>query len=453
MPTISSAGVGSGLDVNSIVSQLMEVESEPLRVLQRNRSTLEAQLSDYGRLKSALSELRSAAEALATPEAFDVFTVDNSAEDVLRATAGSSAGTGNYTVEVLQLAQAHKLGSTAYTDADQTVVGNAGDRIRITVDGNAFEVDYGGKTLNQIRDAINDAADNVGVTASIVKADDSTYYLTLTSAETGTANAISLGFSDSGGNGISDPFGFSTIVAAQDAELLVDGTYTVTRGSNTISDAIQGVTLDLLKADPGNAVTLTVGRDRAAVKDNVQAFVDAYNALQDLVKELRGSRLSGDNTLLGIESALRSVINTPPSGAGSEPFRYLSEVGVSIDKNGVMSLSGDGAALDDALSADYEAVARLFGGTDGYAVRFEQTLDRLVRSGDGLLELREQGINDRIDRVDDRIESMQRRLDLVEQRYRAQFTMLDTLMSELQVTGNFLTRQLDQLSGLSGKRS
>jgi flagellar hook-associated protein 2 len=430
----------------------MEVESEPLRVLQRNRSDLEARLSDYGRLKNALGELRSAAEALGSTNAFNVFTVDNSAEHVLRASAGSSAGTGSYSVEVLRLAQAHKLGSAARADADQTTVGSAGDRMRITIDGDAFEIEYGGKTLQQIRDAINDAADNVGVTAGIVKVDDSTFHLTLTARETGTANAVSLSFIDAGGNAIADPFGFTTIVDAQDAELRVDGTYTVTRASNTIRDAVQGVTLELLQADPGSPATLTIGRDREAVREKVQALVDAYNGLRDLIGELRGSRLSGDNTLLSVESALRSVLNQPPSSS-SGPFMYLSEVGLSLDKNGVMSLAEGGGALDDALATDYEAVARLFGGPDGYASRMEETLDRLVRSGDGLLELREQGINDRIDRVDDRIESMQRRLELVEQRYRAQFTMLDTLMSELQVTGNFLTRQLDQLSALSGKRS
>lgn len=452
MPTISSPGVGSGLDINNLVSQLMAVEREPLRALQRNRSTLEAQLSDYGRLKNALSELQSASEALGTLRAFDVYTVDNSAEELLQARVGDAAGTGTYTVEVLRLAQAHKLGSSAFADADQTTVGNAGDRMRLTVDGASFEIEYGGKTLQQVRDAINDAADNVGVTASIVKADAGTYYLTLTARETGTTNAITVSFSDSGGNSVADPFGFSTIVAAEDAELRVDGTYHVVRSSNTISDAIEGVTLELSKADPGNPATLTIGRDREAVREKVQAFVDAYNDLQKLMGDLRGSRLSGDNTLLGIESALRSVLNNPPAG-GSGPYRYLSEVGVSIDKNGVMSLADGGTAFDEALTENFEAVAALFGGADGYAARMEQTLDRLVRSGDGLLELRERGINERIERVDDRIESMQRRLELVEQRYRAQFTMLDTLMSELQVTGNYLSRQLDQLSALTGKRS
>lgn len=452
MPTISSPGVGSGLDVNSIVKQLMEVESEPLRALQRDRSDLEAQLSAYGRLKSALSDFQSAARDLASLDAFDLFSVSSSAEDVLTAQASGSAGTGSYTVEVLRLAQSHKLGSTAFGDADTTTVGSAGDRMTLTVNGAAFEVEYGGKTLYQIRDAINDAGDNTGVTASVVKVDDTTYHLTLTATQSGTANAVNVAFTDSGGGTIADPFGFSTIVAAEDAELRIDGTYTVTRSSNTVTDAVQGVTLQLVSADPGNVHTITVERDRAAVREKVQAFVDAYNDLQDLMGELRSSQLSGDNSLLTIDSALRSVFNNPPTGANGT-YRYLSEIGVSLDKNGVMSLADEGAALDEALAGDFNAVAQLFGGEGGYAVRLDEAVDRLVRSGDGLLELREQGLNDRIDLVDDRIEATQRRLDLVEQRYRSQFTMLDRLMSELQVTGNFLTRQLDQLSALSGKRS
>ncbi len=447
MATITSAGVGSGLDINSIVSQLMTIERQPLVNLQSKRSDLDSQLSDYGRLKSALSDFQSALGKLNSTTDFSLFTTTSSDPDVFTATAGSAAAAGNYSIQVQNLAVAHKMGSTSFADADTTTVGNSGDTMTVTVNGSSFTVDIGGMTLQQIRDAVNDASDNVGVTASVIQVDDTTFHFTLTSDNSGTAYAIGLAFADSGSNPIADPLTMATTTSADDAQVLIDGTYTVTRSSNTISDAIGGVTLNLLAQDAVNTHTLTISRDQDAIQESVQGFVDAYNSLHDLIGELRNGTLAGDNSLLSIENGIRSVFNSPPAALGGS-YSYLAEIGITVDKLGTMSLNSDQLTLSDALSADFPGVVALFSdSTEGYATRLYDLMDQyLTLGGNGLIESREDGINSRKDLLDTRIATLEQRLVLIEQRYRDQFTALDTLVSQLQTTSTFLTQQLTLLT-------
>lgn len=438
MASISAAGIGSGLDINSIVSQLMELERRPLELLEDQKSQLQTQLSGYGRLRSALDQFQSAMDALGSLDKFKVYTAASGDEEAFTASASSGAASGSLSIEVQNLAVAHRMGSTVFADADTTTVGGAGDEMTLTVDGESFTVDIGGKTLNEIRDAINQAADNVGVTATVLKQDDSSYRLILSSNETGTAKAVNLSFAN-GGTAVADPLGMSTTVAAEDARILVDGLYTITRGSNAIDDAIQGVTLNL-KAETSGPVSLSVERDVEAVTASVQKFADAYNALRNTITNLRAGELEADNTLLAIERRIQSVLNTPPETDG---FRYLSEIGVSIQKDGSMSV--DSGKLESALQTDFAAVAELFADEgQGYAHRLEAVADELLQI-DGLVEAREDGIDASIDRLDERAETLERRLEMTEARYLAQFTALDTLVSQLTVTSNYLTQQLATL--------
>lgn len=441
--SISSPGVGSGLDVNSIVSKLMAIEQQPLQALQQTETTYQTQLSAYGTLKSAISDFQTALTALDTPDAFKLYTTSSSDPSIFTATADSSAAPGSYGIQVTQLATAEKWGATnSVADASSTTVGAAGDTMTITVGGNSFTVDVGGKTLNDIRDAINSASGNTGVTASVVEADSTHYYLTLTSNDTGTANAInSVTYSGT------DPLGMVQKSAATDATVQIDGAsgYTVTRSTNTITDAIQGVTLNLTAADASNSYTLTVSRDVSGVQTKVQAFVDAYNKLMGTVKSLESGALQGDNTLLSIENQIRDVINTPPT-AGTSSFSYLAQVGVTLDKNGVMQLNSDAVSLSDALNQDFNGVANLFGASgQGYADRLNSLANDYLTTGTGLIDTAESGINSEISTIKDQITSMQDRLNTVQQNYLAQFTALDTLMSNLQVTSNYLTQQLQSL--------
>ena len=436
---ISSPGIGSGLNVQAIVSQLMAVESQPLQALQTKRSTLDAQVSAYGRFRSALSTFQSAINNLKSLDAFKVYSVASTNDTAVTATANSTAAVGTLGVQVNRLAQSHKQGSVAIADTGTTTLGGAGDQMTITVAGNAVPLNVGGMTLSQIRDAIN--AGNAGVTATIVTETPTSNRLVLTSNATGSANAMTLGFTGTLGTDL----GMTTInnvasLAQLDSEIVIDNTYTVTRGSNTISDAIGGLTLNL-KATTTAAATLTVSRDTAAVEQSVQTFVDAYNELRTTITSLKGKELKSDTTLRSIESSIQGVFNTPPTGLTGS-YSYLSQVGVSIQKDGTMSV--DTALLDKSVNTDFNSLADVFANNNqGYLFRLDAKLTDLLKTN-GLITGREDGIKANMKTLDSRIEDMQYRLGLVEKRYRSQFTALDTLLGQMQTTSTYLTQQLSK---------
>jgi flagellar hook-associated protein 2 len=437
---ISAPGVGSGLDVNSIVSQLMTIERLPLNRLESDKKGLEAQLSAFGQLKSALSTFQSALDDLKTLDAFEVYKAESSDETSFTATANSSAATGANDIQVTRLAAAHKMGSVAIPDTDTTALGGAGDQVTFTVNGESFTVDGGGMTLSELRDAINDATDNVGVSATIISENTSSHRLVLTSTETGNDNAMGLSFtgslgSDLGLTDINNPLQL-------DSEIVVDGLYTITRSGNSIDDAIAGVTINLVGESTSG--TLNVSRDVESVKESVQAFVDAFNALKTTFDTLsgEGKDLEADSTLRSIENQIQSIFNTTPTGLTGS-FSYLSEVGVAFQRDGSLSL--DSADLESAITSDFSGLAELFANDDqGYLFRLDSLIDGFVQA-DGLIDTREDGLNGRIDTTEQRISDMEYRLELVEKRLLDQFTALDTLMSQLQGTSTFLSQQLAAL--------
>jgi flagellar hook-associated protein 2 len=306
---------------------------------------------------------------------------------------------------------------------------------------NSFTVDIGGKTLSEIRTEINEAADNVGVTATIVT-EDTGSRLILTSDETGTANSISTSYSGA------DLLGLSDVSAAEDAVIEVDG-FTATRSSNAIADVIGGITLNLQgESTPGSTTQLSVEQDVETLKANVQAFVDTYNELNDIVKLERIKNLEGDNTLLSLENQLMSTFNTAATGL-TGGISYLAEVGVTFQKSGDLSL--DEAEFESALATNSAGVAQLFGdSSEGFATR----LDSLVQTfldPDGLLDSKTDGLNASIDRVERRIDDMSYRLQVIEERIRARFTALDTFVAQSNSTSSYLAQQLANLQGTTGK--
>lgn len=437
MASISSPGVGSGLDVQSIVTQLMALERRPLQTLQQSKSTLDAQLSGYGRFRSALSSFQTALNDLKSLDAFEIYSATSSNTDALTVTADSSAAIGALDVQVNRLAQAHKMGSQAIADKDTTPLGGAGDQLTITVDGEDTVLDLGGMTLTQIRDAINEA--DAGVTATLVSENATSHRLVLTSTETGSAKAMNLGFTGTLGTDL----GMATIndvgsLAELDAEIVVDNTYTITRGSNSINDAIDGLTLNLKQATT-TAAHVTIERDNEAVAEAIQGFVDAYNAVRSTVTSLRGKELKNDSTLRSIEASIQGVLNTPPTGLTTS-YTYLSQIGVSIQKDGTMKL--DSSVLEDAIASDFNGVAQVFANDDqGYVYRLDARLDDLLAS-DGLIDSREDGIKESQKTLNSRIDNLEYRLQLIEKRYRTQFAALDTLLGQMQGTSQFLLRQL-----------
>ena len=450
MATISAPGIGSGLDVKSIVTQLMDLERRPLVALQARAAEYDTQISAYGQLKSALATFQSAMRGLDDLSAFSKYSATSGNTNILTASADSSATAGKHTIEVQRLAQAHKL-ATSSQNKDTVFGGTAGDGMTINIDTFSFSVDMSsGMTLAQLKSAINNAPGNPGVRAELVNVDSSgtNQRLALMSPATGQAHRIELT-----GSGTFDPgtsLGFATTnqvggvpvadLSLLDSSLVVDG-IPLTREENLVEDAVTGVALNLQSAAPGTTVTLDVARDMETTKKSVQAFADAYNALMETAKSLREGDLSSDSSIRTLESQIRGVLN---SGAAAGTFTHLSQVGLSLDKTGTMQFSSD--RLTKALAEDPASVADVFAksGT-GYAYKFDKMVDGLL-GFKGLVQNRISGLEQRKrDNSEDQL-NMEDRLAMVEERFNRQYTALDSIVSQMTSTSNFLSQQLSSLN-------
>lgn len=383
---LASPGIGSGLDVNSIVSQLMAVESRPLTTLASKEAKQQAQLSAFGSLKGSLSSFQSSVNALADPAKFSAITANLTDTSLATVSGSSKAAAGNYSVEIQSLAQSQKIKSGNFVDT-ATTVGTGTLTIQYgAYDGGTFTLNpdkaaesitiaTDQSSLAGVRDAINDA--NGGISASIVN-DGSGDRLVISSSDTGLSNALKITVIDDDLNN-TDNAGLSQLafdvstggtanltetVVASDATLIIDG-ITVNKSSNTVSNAIEGVTLNLLKADIGNPTTLTIARDTAGVQASIQSFVSAFNDLDNTIKDLskydaesqRASVLTGDSTLRSIQSQLRSVFNTPLSTAGGG-LSTLSEIGLIFQADGTLSLNS--SKLSDVINDTTKDISTLF---------------------------------------------------------------------------------------------
>ena len=386
-PALSSPGIGSGLDVAGIVAKLMEVEKRPLTLMDAEISADQAKISAYGTLKSALASLQTTLASLASATGFKTLAANVSDAALLSANVGSTAVAGSYSVEVTNLAHAQKLASSGFANTTDAVGSGTLTFDFGTFDGVAFAssgsgaktvtIAPGQNSLSGIRDAINAA--NVGVTATIVNDGSAAgNRLVITSNASGAANSVKITVADDDGNA-TDAGGLSQLaydpaaaigsgrnlsekVAAQDATLVIDG-ITISKPTNTVTDAIQGVTLDLLKTNVGVPATLTVSANTGSVVTLVGNFVAAYNqvvaTLGNLTKfdatQKQASVLTGDGTVRLIQTQLRSILGSAlPAGA----FTTLSQAGVAFKTDGTLAL--DPAKLDAALKSNPSAVTQLF---------------------------------------------------------------------------------------------
>jgi flagellar hook-associated protein 2 len=454
---ITAAGIGSNLDVEGLVSQLMALERRPAARLQGRISSFNSNLSEYGRVRSDISALQSAARGLATSTGFNVFSATLSDSAAGSVAVSSDAAAGQYAIRVLSLARAQTLvspnsidgGATRITDANAVIAGSA--TLTITQGGSSFAINLADSSLAGVRDAINAAQDNTGVVASIIN-DGSGSRLVLRSEETGAAQAVT-SIAVSGTNNTNYDFlGFSAgtaysdtgnttgeSVAAADAQISVDGV-TITSTTNAFSGAVPGVTF-VAKTTTTGSFNLTVARDDSALVDKVKAFVTAYNTLVQANdrRYAKGGALAADSTVLSLTSSLRNIVGETGGSAGNS-LRYLVEIGISVDKDGVMSLNAE--TLRSALTDRPEAVSNLLTDTTtGIFKRFD-TVTTSFLSSEGLIDSREAGLRSSIRSLEERIEGMQKRLESVEARFRREFSTLDALMARLSQTSAALSRTL-----------
>jgi flagellar hook-associated protein 2 len=445
---IRAGGIGSGLDVESIVSQLVALERRPINRVQNEQAQVNAQISAYGSLKSKISEFQSAMASLGSASSFKLFQGTSSDESVFTANVGSEALAGSYSVDVQSLAERDKIAFGPFADSNTTV---GSGTLNLSVGSESFSINVGASdTLASIRTAINEASNNTGVTATIVNSDAGAR-LVLSSNETGTENALTVTVTGDGDGNDSDNAGLSaltyvsggtnyatSISTANDAVVEIDG-FAVTSSTNTISNAVDGISFT---AKSLGTASLEVTRDDEAILESVNQFADAYNALRSEVNKQRNGQLEADSTLLSIERALSEVLNAGSEIDGSS-FRYLIEAGISVNEEGVMEV--DEATITETLSSDFNSFVNLFAAEgQGYAARMESLADGWL-ANDGLIDAREEGLNTQLDRLQDDELRLEARLEIVETRIRSQFTALDTLVSELTNTGNFLVQQLSSL--------
>lgn len=447
---ITAGGIGSGLDIDSLVSQLVAAEGQPaISRLNRKEASLQGDLSAYGSLKSALNAFLDSVRELQDREGFLRQQATSSNPDIFAATADSSAIPGSYEIEVQQLAEAAKVRSGDFADSD-TVVGSGTLEIAIgTGDSFTVNIDDSNNTLSGIAQAINNAEDNTGITATVINVDSGSR-LVLTSSETGAGNDISVNAIDAGTGGDLTQLNTANLTAlqvAQSAVFFVEQQQ-VTRASNSVSDVIDGVTLDLKKAETGVTETLTVNRDIAAVSGRVNTFVESYNKLNETIRQLssynpdteQAGALLGDSALRGVQSQLRQTLTSAVDGLD---IATLAELGITTNKdNGALVL--DKEDLDAVLTNDFSAVADIFASENGVATKLEGVLERYA-GDDGILDIRTDGLRSRIDSIDGDRERLADRLDSLEARYRAQFTAMDILVAQLSSIGNFLGQQLANL--------
>ena len=455
---VAVTGTGSGLDIDGLVSSLVAAERVPAEARLNSREADITTLStSFSSAKTAIADFEAAANKLALASTFSQFTTSSSDTTKATISATSSASLGSYQLAVTNLASAQTLASGTFSATSDTL-GTGTLTIAIgtpSYSGSTYSsftqtssvditIDSSNNTLAGVRDAINNAG--AGVNASILKNGDD-YQLLLVSEETGLSKSMSLSVSDSEG-GDTDDSGLSRLAfnssgsqltqyaAGANANFSING-LAVSSASNTVTDVIDGVTLNLLSAT-SSAITIDVKTDTDTIVADVQAFVDKYNAYAILFKDLTkydattGSAgvLQGDSTARSVMSQIRSELGKSVTGLTGS-YRSLSDVGISIDKSGVMTFTP--SAFKTAFAAAPTEVAGVFASTtvsgtavEGVAEKLETLMEGFLVSTTGIFDSRISSLNTQLSAITDDRADLARRKQSLEDRYFAQLNSMDT---------------------------
>jgi flagellar hook-associated protein 2 len=456
----SQAAGGSVIDVSSLVSQLVAATRAPQDAqISAQTQAVSTQISAIGTLKSALSTFQSSLGELDTPSAFDVQIASSTDQTAFTATASSGAAAGTYNVTVAALAQSQQLLSKPFVGGVAATVGTG--TLSLTLGGTSFNVtiDASDNTLNGVAAAINSAAGNPGVAATVLQGTDGAH-LVLSSSLTGAVNTIQVAETDAG-NGLAaltynagNAGNYTQQAAAQDAAFSISGV-AYTSPSNTVANALSGVTLNLVGTTAaGSAPTLSVSNDTTTIEANISSFVTAYNTLVSALAPL-GSYDAATNTagpLLGnallsgttnqIQQVLYGVVNT-----GSPSYNSLASIGITTNPDGTLSLNN--TTLSNALSTNFSAVSQLFSGTDGVASTLNSQLTTALNSTGAIaatsstLIKQENALTAQENTLNDQMTALTASLT-------QQYSALNTLLSSLQTTSAYLTQQFASLPLVQG---
>jgi flagellar hook-associated protein 2 len=463
-------GIGSGIDINSIVGALVNAEKAPKEAqLARLERASTTKFSALGTLKGALSEFQAAMKELNSLALFEKRTATSSNSSALSASAEKTALAGTYQIAVGQLATSSRVatgaiatGYTAPEDGQLTVKLGAADAAGVIVDIKA------GDSLEQIRDKLNASLKDKGISANIVNNPaDGTSRLVLNAKDTGAGKDIvisaspftppSTGLSalavDGSVKAVDNAAGFLG-EAAKDAAFTIDG-LPQTSATNTLKDVVPGVTFNLLsKTETDKPLTLTVGQDKAGVTSSIKKFVDAYNKLIKTSSELTNvvqvgegkppvvGGLVGDATVRTLLSGVRNELVSP---AGQEGLRVLADLGITTQKDGTLKI--DDAKLGTAITDNFDALGSFFTGDSGLMSRVDKRIDGYIQTG-GVLEQRMKGLQTTLSEIDKQKETLARRVSQIQTRLFAQFNAMDALVGNLNATSDRLAQALGSLPGV-----
>lgn len=487
MAALDFLGIGSNMQLGTLLDQLATAERLPLKALETQNTAYQAKLSGYGTIKSMLSAFQASANSLAKLDTFGAVKAQVSNSDVMTVATGVNAIAGNYNVNVKSLAQAQSLAGAGQLKQD-AVIGTGTLTFEFGVTGGydadpasptygtyvnptftptadsakTVTIDSSNQTLQGIRDAINKA--NMGVKASIINDGSGTpYRLVLNSEKTGEAMSMRItgsspelqalaGYDPVAGP---QPGGMKEVVRATNAQLTIND-IAITSASNVVTDAAQGVTMTLKKT---GTTSMTLTQDLDSIKAAVQGLATAYNNLQSATKQLTAfdvksgtkAALTGDGVLRGIQSTLRSVLNTPEAGMRDGAATTLAQLGVTLQKDGTMSV--DTKKLDAALAGNLADVTALFSGDGtkgGIARRLSEAVDTMTGTN-GPLTSATKGIEQSVKDLGKRYDSMSEHIDANIKRVQKQFQALDLAVSQMNRTKDYLTQQFSAMNNTNSK--
>lgn len=456
MASITTLGIGSGLQLDSLLTQLETAENTKLEPIAKLKINNTAKISAFGSIKSVLTTLQSSISALKLSKTFTPIAATSSGTGVVVASA-ASAVPGSYQVKVNNLAAAHNIATqgvasktTGLVGAGTLAVGLAGNTANITI--------AEGSSLETIRNQINNAG--TGVTASIVNTGDAVnpYKLSIASKTTGTDSQVSMSFTGTGSlttllsdgaNGGS----MTQVQAATNASLEVNG-MAISSQTNTVADAIQGVTMTLKTA--GSTQTVDVAKDNTAVTTSIKTFVDAYNKYVAATQSATAfnedptlsGKLLGDSTLRGIKSSITSVVTAQQAG----DFSVMSQFGIKLTPEGTLQIDND--KLTSALTNDPDSVSGFFTGTSGvtgFASRLDTKLSNILATG-GALDAVTKGLTKTNTSLDDQADRMSATIASTVARYRTQFAAMDSLVSKGNATMSYLTQQFTAMANQTSSK-
>lgn len=451
MTSFSSLGIGTGVDLQSMLTKIMDAERVPIRILEGRVSSATAKISAYGTLKSRLDALQSASDTLRFDSRLASKTASVADSTVASATANFNALVGSYNIQVTQLASSQKSFTSAYaagtTFGQGELVFNIGGQDAPAIVLN----DQAEYSLQEVGSRINAA--KIGVSATVVTTSNGEQRMVLTGDKSGDDNYFSLTSSLASTPGQPSLGTFDETTpelmrsVASNATMSVDG-IAVSSTSNVFSSAIAGLTITASKV---GASTLAVDNDQSKISSAVQAFVDGFNGVVSNIKSntaydestRTGGAFSGDSATRQIVDSLRIARNTQPSAVADSAFKSLSDLGISIQQNGLLTL--DTAKLTQALDTNPSDVIKTL---NAYGASFSDAVTSLQGSTSAFTS-RVDSLNSSVSRSKSSIEALEVRMTLIEKRYRAQFTALDKLVASIQTTSSYLGQTLSTLQSSS----